>query len=76
MSAVTGNGHQNTEVRRAMQPLVDLAVNMKAALPGITHFSNGRQGGDPAQRVIGSVGFTAVARVVLAAVLLEEYASD
>jgi putative DNA primase/helicase len=67
VSAVTGNGHQNTEVRRALQPLVDLAANMNAALLGITHFSKGGQGGDPAQRVIGSVGFTAVARVVLVA---------
>jgi len=76
VSAVTGNGHQNTEVRRALQPLVDLAANMNAALLGITHFSKGGQGGDPAQRVIGSVGFTAVARVVLVAAKVKAQGGD
>lgn len=67
VSAVTGDSHKNTETRRALQPLVDLAATMNAALLGITHFSKGGQGGDPAQRVLGSVAFTAVARVVLVA---------
>lgn len=67
VSAVTGDSHKNTETRRALQPLVDLAANMNAALLGITHFSKGGQGGDPSQRVLGSVAFTAVARVVLVA---------
>lgn len=67
VSAVTGDSHKNTETRRALQPLVDLAAGMNAALLGITHFSKGGQGADPAQRVIGSVAFTAVARVVLVA---------
>lgn len=67
VSAVTGDSHKNTETRRALQPLVDLATNMDAALVGITHFSKGGQGGDPSQRVLGSVAFTAVARVVLVA---------
>jgi len=67
VSAVTGDSHKNTETRRALQPLVDLAANMNAALVGITHFSKGGQGGDPTQRVVGSVAFTAVARVVLVA---------
>jgi hypothetical protein len=67
VSAVTGDSHKNTETRRALQPLVDLASNMNAVLLGITHFSKGGQGGDPSQRVLGSVAFTAVARVVLVA---------
>lgn len=67
VSAVTGDSHKNTETRRALQPLVDLAAFMGAALVGITHFSKGGQGSDPTQRVIGSVAFTAVARVVLVA---------
>ncbi|MBT9505507.1 AAA family ATPase [Rhodoferax sp.] len=67
VSAVTGDSHKNTETRRALQPLVDLAASMNAALVGITHFSKGGQGGDPSQRVMGSVAFTAVARVVLVA---------
>ena len=67
VSAVTGDSHKNTEVRRAMQPLVDMAAEMDCAILGITHFSKGGKDTDPAQRVVGSVAFTAVARVVLVA---------
>jgi putative DNA primase/helicase len=66
-TAVSGDSHKNTEVRRGLQPLVDLATSINAALLGITHLSKGGQGTDPAQRVIGSIAFTAVARVVLVA---------
>lgn len=65
VSAVAGDSHKNTEVRRGLQPLVDFANATGAALVGITHFSKGGQGQDPAQRVTGSIAFTAVARVVL-----------
>lgn len=67
VSAVSGDSHKNTEVRRALQPLVDLAAACSCAVLGITHFSKGGQGFDPAQRVVGSVAFTAVARVVMVA---------
>jgi len=67
VSAVTGDSHKNTEVRRALQPLVDLAAKCGCAVLGITHFAKGGQGTDPAQRVVGSVAFTAVARVVMVA---------
>lgn len=66
-TAVAGDSHKNTEVRRGLQPLVDLAATINSALLGITHLSKGGQGSDPAQRVIGSIAFTAVARVVLVA---------
>lgn len=66
VSAVAGDSHKNTEVRRGLQPLVDFAAQAGAALVGITHFSKGGAGLDPAQRVTGSIAFTAVARVVLA----------
>ena len=67
VSAVTGDSHKNTEVRRALQPLVDLASRLDAAVLGISHFSKGGAGGDPAARVVGSIAFTAVARIVLVA---------
>jgi putative DNA primase/helicase len=67
VSAVAGDSHKNTETRRALQPLVDLAASLDAALIGITHFSKGGQGADPTQRVVGSIAFAAVARVVLVA---------
>lgn len=66
-TAVAGDSHKNTEVRRSLQPMVDLAASTNAVILGITHFSKGGQGSDPASRVIGSVAFTAVARVVLVA---------
>ena len=52
VSAVAGDSHKNTEVRRALQPLVDLAAACDCAVLGITHFSKGGQGSDPAQRVV------------------------
>ena len=67
VSAVAGDSHKNTEVRRALQPLVDLATACDCAVLGITHFAKGGQGTDPTQRVVGSVAFSAVARVVMVA---------
>lgn len=67
VSAVAGDSHKNTEVRRALQPLVDLASRLDAAVLGISHFSKAGAGSDPASRVVGSIAFTAVARVVLVA---------
>lgn len=65
VNAVAGDSHKNTEVRRALQPLVDIAAQVGAVLIGITHFSKAGAGQDPTTRVIGSVAFSAVARVVL-----------
>jgi hypothetical protein len=67
VSAVGGDSHKNTEVRRALQPLVDLGSVLQAAVVGITHFTKGTAGRDPTERVVGSVAFGAVARVVMAA---------
>ncbi len=72
VSAVAGDSHKNTEVRRGLQPLVDFAAEAGAALLGITHFSKGGQGSDPASRVVGSIAFTAVARVVLVAAKVKD----
>jgi putative DNA primase/helicase len=65
VSAVTGDSHKNTEVRRALQPIVDLASRLDAAVLGITHFSKGGAGKDPAERVTGSIAFGALPRVVM-----------
>lgn len=67
VSAVAGDSHKNTEVRRALQPLVDLGSHLNAAVLGISHFSKGTAGRDPTERVTGSVAFGAVARVVMVA---------
>jgi putative DNA primase/helicase len=77
VSAVTGDSHKNTEVRRSLKPLVDLASRLNAALLGISHFSKGGAGSNPMSRVVGSIAFTAVARVVLvAAKVASEDGSD
>ncbi|NUZ06746.1 AAA family ATPase [Piscinibacter koreensis] len=65
VSAVAGDTHKNGEVRRGLQPLVDLAANVGAALLGISHFSKGSAGREPTERVTGSLAFGAVARVVM-----------
>jgi putative DNA primase/helicase len=72
VSAVTGDSHKNTEVRRALQPLVDLGHEINAAVLGISHFSKGSQGRDPTERVVGSLAFGALARVVLAAAKMQD----
>ncbi|MEA3278574.1 MAG: AAA family ATPase [Pseudomonadota bacterium] len=72
VSAVAGDSHKNAEVRRALQPLVDLAMTRRCAVLGISHFSKGTMGRDPVERVTGSLAFGALARVVLAAAKLPE----
>ncbi|MDD3182399.1 MAG: AAA family ATPase [Alphaproteobacteria bacterium] len=72
VSAVAGDSHKNTETRRALQPLVDMAAKAGVALLGISHFSKGSAGRDPTERVTGSLAFAALARVVMAAAKVEE----
>ena len=67
VSAVTGDSHKNAEVRRSLQPLVELAASCGAAVLGISHFAKGTAGRDPTERVVGSMAFGALARIVLAA---------
>lgn len=75
VSAVSGDDHKNSAVRRSLQPLVDLASNLDVAVLGISHFSKGGAGSDPASRVVGSVAFSAVARMVLVASKLNRFDS-
>lgn len=76
VSAVMGDSHKNAEVRRSLQPLVDLAASMRCALLGITHFSKGTGGRDPVERLTGSLAFGALARVVLVAAKHQEEGED
>lgn len=64
ISAVAGDSHKGAEVRRNLQPLVDLSASMGCALLGITHFSKATQGRDPIERLTGSIAFGALARIV------------
>ena len=72
VSAVSGDSHKNTEVRRNLQPLVDLGQECQCAILGISHFSKGTGGKDPVERVTGSIAFGALARIVLAAAKIED----
>lgn len=76
VSAIAGDSHKNAEVRRGLQPLVDLAGSMRCALLGITHFSKGTGGRDPVERLTGSLAFGALARVVLVAAKHQEEGED
>jgi putative DNA primase/helicase len=67
VSAMPGDSHKNSETRRGLQPLVDIAVERDLALIGITHFTKGTQGRDPIERITGSLAFGAIPRVVMAA---------
>jgi putative DNA primase/helicase len=64
VSAVMGNDHKNSEVRRCLQPLVDLAIQLNCAVLGITHFSKNTSGRNPLERITGSLAFGALARLV------------
>ena len=65
VSAVAGDSHRNGEVRRALQPLVDLASSLGVAVLGISHFSKSTAGRDPIERVTGSIAVGALARIVM-----------
>lgn len=65
VSAVAGDSHKNAEVRRGLQPLVDLAGELRCALLGVTHFTKGTAGRDPVERITGSLAFAALARLVM-----------
>jgi putative DNA primase/helicase len=58
------DSHRNAETRRDLQPLVELCRETGAAVLGIHHFAKGSGGREPQERLIGSVAFAAVARLV------------
>lgn len=66
VSLVQGDSHKNAEVRRGLQPSLNLAADTGAAIIGITHYAKNTAGRSTTDRVIGSVAFNAVARITLA----------
>lgn len=67
VSAVSGDAHRVNDVRRNLQSLVDMASAHRCCVLGISHFAKGTKGSSPAERVIGSQAFVALARMVLVA---------
>ncbi len=64
VSAVASDSNNNGDVRRALQPIVDLGAECGFAALGITHLAKGSVGRDPLERVAGSLAFGALARLV------------
>ncbi|SED68324.1 AAA domain-containing protein [Pseudomonas anguilliseptica] len=67
VNMVRGDMHKANDVRRSLQVVVDFAETHGCAVLGITHFSKGSNTSNPAERVIGSQAFGALARTVLVA---------
>jgi hypothetical protein len=65
-SAIAGDSNKNSETRRGLQPLVEFAERVHCALYGVTHFPKASSGRDPIERVVGSIAFAAVARIIMA----------
>ncbi|MFZ5956802.1 AAA family ATPase [Pseudomonas knackmussii] len=72
VNVVKGDMHRANEVRRSLQAVVDFAERQWCAVLGISHFSKGSGGASPADRVIGSQAFGALARAVLVAAKQED----
>ena len=68
VNAVAGDSHKNSDVRRGLQPLVDLGSKVGAAIVGITHFAKNTEGKNTADRIIGSVAYKNFARLAMVAV--------
>ena len=62
---VKGNdSHKNVETRVGLQPFADLCASRGAAGLGIHHFTKNTSGGDPLDRISGSLAFGALPRCV------------
>lgn len=72
VNVVKGDMHRANDVRRALQAVIDFAEAHWCAVLGITHFSKGSGASSPADRVIGSQAFGALARAVLVAAKQED----
>jgi putative DNA primase/helicase len=70
------DSHRNAETRRDLQPVVDLCRKTGTAVLGIHHLAKGTAGREPVERLIGSIAFAAVARVVLIATKLPSHDAE
>ena len=66
----TKDSHRNAETRRDLQPVADLCRTTGAAVLGIHHLAKGTGGREPQERLIGSIAFAAMPRVVMIAMKL------
>lgn len=67
ISVVAGDMNKANDVRKSLQPLVELAREYKIAILGITHFSKNSANSSPSDRILGSQAFSALARMAWSA---------
>jgi hypothetical protein len=67
VSVVKGDTNSNSDTRKALMTIVYFAALTKCAVIGITHFTKGTAGGDPVERITGSISFGAVTRIAFIA---------
>lgn len=60
--------HKDADVRRALEPIVDLAEQTDAAVVGVIHFNKSMANTDLNNLIMGSRAFAAVARFILGVV--------
>ena len=65
VQAVAGDSNKNSNVRNALNPLVELGIYYNCAILGITHVNKRSTKHAPLDRVTGSLAFGAVARIIL-----------
>jgi putative DNA primase/helicase len=75
VSVIGGNANIIGDARKGLQPLVDLAIKFHLAVVGIHHFTKGTVGNDPVERVSGSLGIAAVARILFVTAKREDGAT-
>jgi hypothetical protein len=58
------DSHKNVETRIGLQPFADLCASLGVCALGVHHFTKNTEGGDPLDRVSGSLAFGALPRCV------------
>ena len=76
VTAVKGDSHNNSDTRKGLQPIVDFAHQSGCAVLGVTHFTKGTAGGDPLERITGSLAFGALTRMALIAAKPDEIGEE
>ena len=64
VSVIPSKSNDGANVRRGLQPLVDLAAKFKVVAVGVHHFTKGTAGANTLERVTGSLYFGATPRIV------------
>jgi len=72
INVAISDSHKAAETRRDLQPVVDMASAVGAAVHGVTHFAKNTSGRKTHERVLGSQAFVALARLVMAAAVPDE----